>query len=124
MLLDEIARLKGLLQKDSSFESIVKQKPLSKKELNGIRKRCEEATPGPWVSLWVGRDISMGCSYIMRAFNRTQSDGYSYQKRKDLYISGGTVTVENQDFIAHARQDIPLLLYEVTRLRNLLEKKR
>jgi hypothetical protein len=36
----------------------------------------------------------------------------------DLYLSGGTP--QDQDFVAHARQDIPNLLAEVRRLRSLL----
>ena len=87
-------------------------KSLSKTYLNTTRKRCDAATPGPWTSIIEGRDQALGgASFIQR-------DKYGMS---DLYLHGGTV--EDQDFIAHARQDIPLLLDEIERLRKLLEDK-
>jgi len=70
-----------------------------------IKKRCERATPGPWKSYVEGRESMSGSSFIMTG-------------GEDIYLTGATVA--DQDFIAHARQDIPSLIAEVERLRKLL----
>jgi hypothetical protein len=85
------------------------KKTLSKTVLDEIRKRCEAATKEPWISFVEGRDHTSGDSVIKRGDNGQE---------EDLYITGGTV--EDQDFIANARQDIPLLLDEIERLRKIL----
>ena len=85
---------------------------LSDKYLNEVRTRCDAATNGPWISLIEGRDHLSGESVIVRGLNRVEDD---------LYLIGATV--QDQDFIAHARQDIPLLLDEILQLRKLLENK-
>jgi hypothetical protein len=82
---------------------------LSRSYLKEVRKRCEEATTAPWISSIEGRDHSSGDSVILRG---------SVGSEIDLYLSGATVA--DQDFIAHARQDIPLLLEEIERLYKLL----
>lgn len=69
-----------------------------------IQSRLDRATAGPWTSFVEGRNHTSGSSFI-----RTAS--------QDIELSGATV--EDQDFIAHARQDIPLLLAEIQRLRRL-----
>jgi hypothetical protein len=76
-------------------------------DLEEIKKRCQEATPGPWKSYVEGRDEIVGSDFIM-------TEG------EDIYLTGATVA--DQDFIAHARQDIPKLLAEVERLRKLLPR--
>ena len=40
--------------------------PLSNKYLSEVRKRCEEATKGSWISMMEGRDHSSGDSFIAR----------------------------------------------------------
>lgn len=72
-------------------------------ELEAIRRRCNAATPGPWKSFIEGRDHASGSSFI-----RTGETG------KDIELSGATT--DDQDFIAHARQDIPRLLKEIETL--------
>ncbi len=72
-----------------------------------IKKRCDQATPGPWRSYVEGRDSMSGSSFI-------QTEG------EDIYLTGATVA--DQDFIAHARQDIPNLIAEIERLRKLLAR--
>jgi len=86
--------------------------PLSDEYLNEVRKRCDAATTGPWLSYIEGRDHTSGDDVIKRGANGA---------KEDLYLTGATK--EDQDFIAHARQDIPLLLDEITRLRKLLFNK-
>ena len=71
-------------------------------ELNEIETRHLAASPGPWRSFIEGRDHTSGDSFI-----QTQGD--------DIYLTGASQA--DQDFIAAARQDIPMLLAEVRRLR-------
>jgi hypothetical protein len=82
---------------------------LSDKYLNEVRTRCDAATNDPWISLIEGRDHLSGESMIVHGINGAEDD---------LYLRGATV--QDQDFIAHARQDIPKLLDEIQRLRKLL----
>ena len=69
--------------------------------LDDIEQRAMRATAGPWTSFVEGRDHTSGSSFI-----RTAGD--------DIEMSGATI--DDQDFIAHAREDIPALIAEVRRL--------
>ena len=69
--------------------------------LDEIERRSAAATPGPWISYVEGRDHTAGDSFI-----KTGGD--------DIYLSGATVA--DQDFIAHARQDLPALIREIRAL--------
>ena len=80
--------------------------PLNEVEIDEMRWRWEQATPGPWTSFVEGRDMFSASDFIRTAGN-------------DIYLTGATAA--DQDFIAHARQDIPQLLEEVARLKKLLE---
>jgi hypothetical protein len=75
---------------------------MTDEELERIEARLHDAAPGPWISFVEGRDHDSGSSFIQTAAD-------------DIYLSGATVA--DQDFIAHARQDLPKLLIEVRRLR-------
>ncbi len=88
----------------------MKQTPLSDEYLDEVRKRCDKATKGPWISFVEGRDFTSGDSFIGRGPSRSE---------EDLYLAGGTIS--DQDFITIARQDIPLLLDEIERLRSLVK---
>lgn len=79
-------------------------------ELLVIEDRCNKATPGPWISMLEGRDHTSGSSFIMT--------GISPNRGEDIELTGATS--DDQDFIAHARQDVPRLLSEVKRLRALI----
>lgn len=79
-------------------------------ELDRIEARCQAVTPGPWQSYIEGRDHESGSNFI-----RTGPPG---ARHEDIELSGATVA--DQDFIAHARQDVPRLLQEVRRLQKLL----
>jgi hypothetical protein len=70
-------------------------------DLAAIRQRCARATAGPWKSYIEGRDHTSGSNFIMTS-------------GEDIEFLGATEA--DQDFIAHARQDIPLLLAEIDRL--------
>lgn len=75
-------------------------------EINDIKERCEKATPGPWKSYIEGRDHTSGSSFIRTA-------------GEDIELTGATTN--DQDFIAAARQDVPALIEEVYRLKQLLD---
>ena len=77
---------------------------LSDEQLAQIEVRCDQWTPGPWKSHVEGRDHTSGDSFIMTG-------------GEDIYLSGATVN--DQDFIANARQDVLLLIREIKRLRAL-----
>lgn len=79
-------------------------KPLSNDRLAEIERRCDLCTPGPWRSYVEGRDEMSGTSFIM-------TDG------EDIYLTGAST--HDQDFMANARQDVPLLIREIRRLRAL-----
>jgi hypothetical protein len=75
---------------------------ISTETLDEMEKRCGDATPGPWESFIEDRDMTSGSSFI-----RTGRD--------DIYLTGATPA--DQDFIAHARQDVLALIQEVRALR-------
>ena len=75
--------------------------PVSAELLDEMERRCAAATPGPWKSYVEGRDHTSGDSFI-----KTGGD--------DIYLTGATLA--DQDFIAHARRDIPALIQEIRAL--------
>ncbi len=75
---------------------------LTSAELDQIEARLRAAAPGPWKSFVEGRDHTSGSSFIATP-------------NSDIELTGATAA--DQDFIAHARQDLPKLLDEVRRLR-------
>ena len=70
-----------------------------------VEKRASSATEGPWVSFVEGRDHQSGSSFIRTSGN-------------DIELCGATI--EDQDFIAHARHDVVALIREIRRLNLLL----
>ena len=75
---------------------------MTEQELSEIEARARAATPGPWQSFIEGRDHESGSNFIKT-------------KGKDIELLGATEP--DQDFIAHARQDVPRLVDEIRRLR-------
>jgi S-adenosylmethionine synthetase len=80
-----------------------------------IKQRMTDATGGNWFSIIEGRDQTGGSSFIMTNVEHN-NDLRNPNRGEDFYISGATVA--DMDFIAHARQDIPMLLAEIERLKN------
>ena len=80
----------------STFEHI------SDHELNSIEERASSAAAGPWCSLVEGRDHLGGSSFIQTPVS-------------DIELWGASTA--DQDFIAHARDDILPLLAEIRHLR-------
>ncbi|UWU87666.1 hypothetical protein N2605_14860 [Bradyrhizobium yuanmingense] len=78
--------------------------PLTADEIEAIKARCEQATAGPWKSFIETRENISGSDFI-------QTEG------EDIYLTGATEA--DQDFIAHARQDIPRLIAEIESLRTI-----
>ena len=93
---------------------------LTEDELAVIEGRAAKATPAPWKSFVEGRDHSSGDHFIRTG---GLDDGCP-----DLYLQHSWpdrtgLVIEDQDFIAHARQDVPRLVAEVRRLGALLARR-
>jgi hypothetical protein len=86
---------------------------MTEREIREIEDRCKLTTPGPWKSIVEGRDMDSGDSFIMTGISEGE-DIWSSKRGEDIYLTG--VTTADQDFIAHARQDIPKLIAEIKRL--------
>jgi hypothetical protein len=87
---------------------------VTEQELDAIESRCSLATPAPWTSYWEGRDHWGGSSFIMQQRDGRQCDLYltfDYSPRSEAS------ELADQDFIAHAREDLPRVLAEVRRLK-------
>lgn len=76
---------------------------ISDEELDEIERRCAAASPGPWRSFVEGRDHESGSELI-----RTGAE--------DIELSGGTR--EDQEFIAHSRQDVARLVAYIRGLKS------
>lgn len=87
---------------------------MTNEELEAIEARAQAASPAPWRSFLAGRDHTSGSSFIMT--------GEGAARGADIELSGATAA--DFDFIAHARQDIPLLVAEVRALRARLHRAR
>ncbi|MNT42355.1 hypothetical protein D3C72_1787740 [compost metagenome] len=80
-------------------------------DLRQIEARVDAASPGPWTSWIEGRDHTAGSSFIETRSAEGRGD--------DIELIGASSA--DQDFIAAARSDIPALIAEVRRLRNLMD---
>ncbi len=76
---------------------------LTERDLDSMERRSRTAAPGPWISYVVGRDFEAGLNYIEVSYCDT------------MEVLGASAA--DQDFIAHARDDLPRLINEVRRLR-------
>lgn len=85
--------------------------PVDRQRLDEIEQRLHAATPGPWCH----RD-----QFIETAGTTGQLLGVTMQRNEDGLdqLPGG----ENACFIAHAREDVELLLAEVARLQSRVEE--
>lgn len=83
---------------------------MTEQDLRAIRDRCEAATPGPW----------RHSREDMISFNaydgREESFVYMPEPNERICIRSDP-PVEDAEFIAHAREDIPALLAEIERMR-------
>lgn len=80
---------------------------MTESELKNIIEICNKATKSPWTSYIEGRDFDSGSSFIM-----TGDD-----EDRDYDIEFISIKPEDQDFIAMARNVIPLLVDEIIKLK-------
>ena len=84
---------------------------LTDAEIDELRRMSERATPAPWRAMIEGRDHTSGDSFIMV--------GREDDRDEDMYVSrdSGPASSADLDFIAAARNYLPRLLEELTKLR-------
>jgi hypothetical protein len=92
---------------------------MTKEELDAIKIRYEAISIAPWVAFIEGRDCESGSSFIMTGIPKGENI-WGENRGEDLEISGASNA--DLDFIAHARQDIPILVAEIERLQKLEKK--
>jgi hypothetical protein len=80
---------------------------MNNNELKDLMTLLKHTTNGPWVSFIEGRDHMSGSSFI-----RTGDSNYDIDFIK--------IRPADQDFIASARNILPLLVDELKRLQNIL----
>ncbi len=85
---------------------------ITEKKLKEIENRCKSSSRGPWKAYIEGRDHDSGSHFIMT--------GKGDKRGEDFEINGARI--DDYDFIANAKQDIPALIEEVRRLRSRLVK--
>lgn len=90
---------------DKIIYGVSKRKKMNNRRIREIEERCNKVTEGPWISFVEDRDFTCGSSFIQTSGN-------------DIELIGATV--DDQDFIANARQDIPWLIDEIRRLKKIL----
>jgi hypothetical protein len=93
---------------------------MTKVDLQIIKDRYAVTSIAPWVASIEGRDHESGSSFIMTGIPKGE-DIWQTKRGEDIYIIGGTNA--DLDFIAHARQDIPILVAEIERLNLIITKK-
>lgn len=81
---------------------------ITDRELEEIELRVNSAQRGPWKAYIEDRDHESGSSFIL-------TGGEGDNRGEDIYLTGATI--EDYDFIANARQDIPRLLHEIRELK-------
>lgn len=77
---------------------------MTQQELDAIKARCEAAMPAPWYNFG---------DWMVHTESDVDKNGIHHEKVI------GTFKKHSADFIAHARTDIPTLLAEVERLRDV-----
>lgn len=78
---------------------------IKQEQLNAIKERVANATPGPWLveeSRYEGR------------FNAASAD-------ENYDLPACLMGIEDAEFVTHAREDVPALVAEVERLRKALQ---
>lgn len=84
---------------------------LTPDELAAMKRRCEAATKGPWVVDFDSRPH--GAHQVMSGHRTICFLG--------IHPEDDSYAIDNADFIAAARTDLPRLIAEVERLRDLLD---
>jgi hypothetical protein len=89
--------------------------PLTDADLTAIEERLAKATLGPW-TLEIEGDADDPLLISIREIQRSLHD-YDWAEAEDWERD-----LANAEFIAHAREDMPMLLREVRALRARIEK--
>lgn len=89
---------------------------MTNEELEQIRQRCEAATPGPWTC-----DPREG-SRCVAILEDEDPECNTYINAREH--TGRSSTEEDGEFIARVREDVPVLLAEIERLRDEIAKLR
>ncbi len=84
---------------------------LTEKELIEIENRLKKAQSGEWKAYIEGRNHESGSNFIMT--------GLGDNRGNDIELIGATI--EDYDFIANAKQDIPKLINEIRELKKILK---
>ena len=82
---------------------------LTEKELLEIEMRVKQSQNGPWKAYIEGRDHTSGSHFIMTGTGENLGE---------IELSGARL--EDYDFIANAKQDIPKLIAEIRELKRRL----
>lgn len=86
---------------------------MNQEQLNAIKERVAKATPGPWLV------APEKCGPEGQGVY--ESDGFGcICEVGDPYPRGNNRPQDNMEFIAHTREDVPLLVSEIERLRKAL----
>src|SRR5690606_20328509 len=98
-------------------------------QLNAIRERAERATPGPWVQI-NGTDVFTELNATNNArITADNNDGWQIADtsvgvtfvNRELTEMESSEQFDNATFISAAREDVPMLLAEIERLREAIE---
>lgn len=85
---------------------------MKQEQLNAIKERVEKATPGPWEV----RNDNEGTEYFpFWVVSKLELD--SGEWFAELHVGD----ISDAQFIANAREDVPVLVTEVERLRKVLQ---
>ncbi|MFF2193438.1 hypothetical protein [Streptomyces sp. NPDC058157] len=107
---------------------------LGEVELRRIEERADSATPGPWFVRQLDDREFMTLVAVSTVPDVESVDSHpGFQSGQNVALAlvqdpqyadvPDGLWDENANFIAHARQDIPRLVAEVRRLRELLDRK-
>jgi hypothetical protein len=88
-------------------------------DIVAIKNRMTLTSVAPWVTFVEGRDFELGGSSFIMTGVAKGDNIWSEARGEDIYLTGATIA--DQDFIAHARQDIPMLIAEIERLKALIK---
>jgi len=120
---------------------------MTDERLDEIKKRCEEASPGPWVWVadiegrladvmevakeepWLASGVQpLGQPWVLQNSLESPTGKAVFRKSTPMvldYADCGShaclSSVQDRRFIAHARQDIPDLLEEIERLKKRVD---
>lgn len=84
---------------------------MNEEELAQIEARLEAASPGPWTAAQNGKPADVVRATIHDDLGIAQAVTYDWERTPPGQAEA------NGEFIAHAREDIPVLIAEVRRLK-------